>query len=792
MIRLTVTPAVDRPNELTLWTFPDFSAFAEAVKAAYSVGAKEDSDLILAVAEWRRLHRSVDAAAVMGRIFQCDLDRKTDGDIDLILDRLQGLSYLLFSTHSHRTPKKDGLCCYRIIIELDQEYPPESHGALWTAVNDRLAGHLDPGAQSAAQAFYLPSSDCRQLFEFGRVEGLPLCVSEVLGKAQPGVEAPAHTRTTPKDPAPSLAALESVLASWARQAKDVERRATASAAKELLKGRNTVTLHEGRRNAFLTSLAGYLAAQFPDASGIADLFRGLGWDLFSSDRKYALDDLENMIERFQEKEQASKALEAAKKAAARAVTIAAASGGRSQEVTPEEVAHLERVFGVWQRYVIALYKRDCYFLQPDGNYNASPVLKENLFVAARDRLAVFGGYVEASYEDDTGEVRQKSLQQYLMDYSTEVDKVIFDLTRSPGWDAPNRTIYFQVAQPVVAAVGHEEVQDWLDLFDDHLCDYLSLLTKLQCALPALILTGAPRSGKTILARALGQVYGSKPVDASIAFANFNASAMVKQPVVFADEKMPEGYQREGTTWLRRFVTCDSRMLDEKYQARVELKGFLRFVAAANNLDIVITKEELSRTDKDAFGERLVHIDTSAGKQFLDKLGRAHIQRHWIDGAHIAEHIMYLAENWVLRHPGDRFEMACNRTRLHESMSSKAGCAPEVTCWLLGYLADRNRDMTLKGHPVTFTEGRLRVSSLAVSKRWKAYVNEQQQPSVARVGRALRTLAKPGRQVIKYLDGGTEQTVYGYEIDPKAIREENEIQGLVPEFDDIFSLTDPSK
>lgn len=101
-------------------------------------------------------------------------------------------------------------------------------------------------------------------------------------------------------------------------------------------------------------------------------------------------------------------------------------------------------------------------------------------------------------------------------------------------------------------------------------------------------------------------------------------------------------------------------------------------------------------------------------------------------------------------------------------------------------------MTLKGHPVAFTEGKLRVSSLAVSKRWKAYVNEQQQPSVARIGRALRTLAKPGRQVIKYLDGGTEQTVYGYEIDPKAIREENEIQGLVPEFDTIFSLTEPSK
>ena len=789
-----MNPSVTAPHDLTLTTFPDFEALFRALKVTAGPGAKEDSDLLVPVAEWSRLYRADENALTMARVFCCDLDRLTDAQVDETLDALKGVSLIVYTTHSHRQPKKGGLNCYRVLVELDREYPAAGHPALWDVIS-RLLGHLDPSTRKVTLGYYCPGHPpgAGALAECFRVEGSPFQVPEAALSAPPVNAPPAtHTETTPQGPAPSLAVLENVLASWARQGKDVERRATAAAARELLKGRNTVPLHEQRRDAFLTSLAGYLASQFPEAGGIAQLFTGLGWDQFAQDGKYALTDLDDKIARFQEKERAAKALAEAQKAATKAMTIAAVTGGRTQEVTPEEVAVLERIFGDWQKHVIALYKRDCYFLQPDGTYCASPVLKENLFVAARDRLCVFGTYVESTYEDEAGETRQKSLQTYLMEYSTEVDRVVFDLTRSAGWDAPARTIYFQAAQPAVEAVGHDAVQDWFEHLDDHLCDYLSLLPKLQCSLPALILTGPPSSGKTILARALGQVYGSKPVDASIAFANFNASAMVKQPVVFADEKMPEGYQKEGTTWLRRFVTCDSRMLDEKYQARVELKGFLRFVAAANNLDIVVTKEEMTRTDKDAFGERLVHIDTAPGKKYLDSLGRAHIQEHWIDGKHLAEHIRFLSENWELRHPGKRFEMACNKTRLHESMSSKAGCAPEVTCWLLGYLADRNRAMTLKDLPIAFSEGKLRVSSMAVAKRWKTYVNEQQQPSIARIGRALRTLSSQGRQVIKYLDGGTQQTVYGYEIDPRQIREENEIQGLVPEFDALFGLTESAK
>jgi predicted site-specific integrase-resolvase len=43
----------------------------------------------------------------------------TDEEMGDIVDFLEGTSALLYSTHSHRSEKKNGLNCFRLVIELD-------------------------------------------------------------------------------------------------------------------------------------------------------------------------------------------------------------------------------------------------------------------------------------------------------------------------------------------------------------------------------------------------------------------------------------------------------------------------------------------------------------------------------------------------------------------------------------------------------------------------------------------------------------------------------------------------
>lgn len=823
-IRLTVNTSVRKPHDLQILEFQDFKDVYDAVQASAAAGEKDESDLIVPVAEWHELYRVDENVKTMARIFMVDLDAKTEAEIDHVLGSLQaaGLCFFAYTTHSHLQPIKQGLCCYRVALELDSEYPPDRHKELWDYVQEHLLhGQNDEGTRKISLGYYLPqypphaaaSFDCAyfkgQPLKIGAQTPPPVCTPDPGGiprQVATGVTPsilstnvdndPPHAdpaEVIPTEPPPSIYQLETYLTAWLRQSRDIERKETAKAARALLKGENLIPVHEGKRNNFLASLAGYLALQFPRSTGIASLFQGVGWDLFNKDGKYPLDVFEDMINRFQLAEAANEAARAAEEAEKRRHQIRLATGGaRDHEITDEEVQNLRGVFGDnWRQHLITINKKDLYFLRPDGTYDPHPILRENLFIGAQQRLAVFGDWVEYTYEDIRG-LHQKTPAQFLQEYGHVDRRTVFDMGKPyGGYDLVSQTVYLETAKPTAEPVYHQEIHTWFEHLGTYAIDMLSVMPKLTDMTPALVLTGVANGGKTLLAIGVGRVYGRDPIDGEDAFTQFNAAMLLRQPIIFMDEKVSSAYEKEGTTLIRKFVTQKSRFLDEKFQARVELLGYPRLIIAANNADVLTTKQNMSDADHEAFAERIVHVDTDPGIDYLSNYDRPYIQANWLDGGMLPQHIMWLHENWQVQNPGRRFTVANNDTALHEGLVSRSGSAGDVAYWLLAYLESPERAKHL---PVEYNHERkyLRANAKALIEGWGLYLDKHKAPTPHIISQALKSLSLPNRQKIKCVGSGKERWFHAWQVDPRKLRGQNDVHGTISDFDDLFDLTEKAK
>jgi hypothetical protein len=608
------------------------------------------------------------------------------------------------------------------------------------------------------------------MFDSIQLKGTPLPVAPLLDLADS--HSPLlYDSGDPSGPfiLPTREELISQLKSWSR----AKGSPTARNAVKILNDKPSLPTGEGLRNNFLISLAGYLAHLYPDHKELSSIFDGKGWAYFNSDGKYPIDHFESMIKRMQKKH-AAELLEEQRQQIA-----AATKGARDYPLTDEERRDLLEQYGEdWHRLAILIHNKDLYFLKPDGTYDQDPIIKDNVFVAARDRLAVFGSEIEFAWQSPSG-LKEKNLRHFLNDYATVIRDVVFDLKIDDGYyDTDIGILFLPAGAPRVEPRYCEDVQQWLEHFDDHLIDYIAAVPQFDKMLPALVLTGVGGSGKTILAKGLGMMFGSDPLDAEVAFSTFNGSALIKQPIILMDEKVNNAYRKEGTTLIRRFLTCSSRRLDEKYRSRINLEGFPRLIIAANNLEVLSTDEEMSKDDREAFAERLIHIDLSPGKDYLDQQP---IHARWLLEQRLAGHLLWLAENREIQHLGRRFYVASNHTRLHDGLASKSGCAADVAYWLLSFVSNPKPARHL---PIQFEKSKLRVNSAALVEGWEIYLRHHKSPAPSQISRAIKSLAK-SRQ--KITTNGTGKRVDAYEIDPLLLRSANDTYRILEDFAIKFHL-----
>lgn len=781
-MRITINTNVYRPWDLQQYDLDGMSELMELLVDNVGVfSAKDEQALLVPVSEWSHFYRLKGYVRRSSSLFCADLDKMSLSDLEDVTRRLDGLSCILYPTYSNLSERKGGTYCYRALLELTDEYDPWDLPVIWTAVNALVGGRLDPATINRPDlGYYLPShpASSGQVMPV-RGEGDPLNLHELLDiGAQLGgrPELPQQFTGSPIRPqeyadgtAPSKTAIRIKLNAWKQQGDEQAERALL-----LLDGKPSFA--PGERNTGLFSVARRIGATWrnSDPCAIAEAFNGVGWDMLNTDGDIPLSTLADMIHRQQcrisEQVEQQQSLQIAE----------ATAGARSESVTDSEIERLESNFGtMWRQHIVAILHKSVFFLKPDSTYDPAPITKDNIFVAARSRLAVFGDEIEYTYETKEGPKR-KTLSQFLEEYGTVVDKAVYDLCRPEGgWDAMDRAILLPVGHRKVGPVEHPEIQAWLDTCDPILTDMLSRMPNHDRMLPALLLTGSSSTGKTLLAKGISRIYADGPSPAEAALDKYNGQTLVRCPIVFMDESAAPQYKKEGTTFLRRFLVQDTWHLDEKHLSRMELHGYLRMIIAGNSTEIMSTEEEMSSEDREAFSERLVHVCMDPGKEELGKHAGDEIQHNWLDKRHLAEHVLWLSENWQIKNPGKRFAVRQPPNAFHASISSYAGTGQEVLYWLLSYLAAPHT-LDTAGKAIQVCNGELRVHPTTVVQNWSTYITHNRIPGPAAISRAVRAISTGygHRKKIPTASGWAN----AYVVDTAQLRAANEMYSVVDDLD----------
>jgi hypothetical protein len=320
-------------------------------------------------------------------------------------------------------------------------------------------------------------------------------------------------------------------------------------------------------------------------------------------------------------------------------------------------------------------------------------------------------------------------------------------------------------------VYHQDVQDWLLWAGGTvLVDMTAGMSRLDKMLPALVITGPGGSGKTLYALAVGRIWGQAPNRPVDTHTRFNDDQTKSQPITLHDEKAGEAYNKEGTSLVREFCTLGERWVEGKNLPKVRLLGYMRLIFAANNPHILDTHESMTAQDREAFAERLVHVELHEKHAEWCRANLGLIQTEWLEKNRMAEHFYWLGKNWEIQNPGPRFLVRGPRTHLHDGLTGGAGTSAEVIQWLLGYVSAPSKVTATGDSPLEMGPGYLRVTAAAVLSHWEKYLKSQIPRRTSEVQGALRSISHPGFQkIFVSTGGGAKARVNAYDIDLEILR-----------------------
>lgn len=282
----------------------------------------------------------------------------------------------------------------------------------------------------------------------------------------------------------------------------------------------------------------------------------------------------------------------------------------------------------------------------DGTYRA-PIPRDYFVPRAIIDLSPVDGI--NLHKQSNKEIVPLSAQEIVMKYGTVArhTRAVLSAQRSYYDAAEECFIYAPCPLRPIKPERVPVVETWLQLFNNPtLLQWLAWVPILDEPLPGIYLHGPKSSGKTLLVEGLSRLFGftgSTPMDEM--FSSFNEST-ARNPILFADEHLPERLQRRGGNEVfRRSVIERRRPLHRKHQANTDVEGCFRYALAANNAEMLPKGTGMmTRDDTLAVAERVLYVPLSGEPfHYLQSLPRR-TRQSFINDDLIAKHVLWLRDH----------------------------------------------------------------------------------------------------------------------------------------------------
>lgn len=715
-----------------------------------------------------------------------DLDPVCTANAQKILGRLQNerLAFIMHTSWSHNTEHKP--TALRFAVKLSRAVEMQEWAKFWRNATAHFDNLNDPATKDASRLFFVaarPSDSDESQHTIHSADGQALDVDAILaaGASRPELD-PEILAALGAAPEPGTKGREVPLEEITEFIHD---QARARGAGKNVVGKKLKKMLQGERfaqpgaadelggiDSAIFRMCATLTEQFPDAdmSKIAQMFeRSLSIQFEADGEGHTVEQVQEKLERLQEKVLSDRAQANQVVLAARAVRIREAFGtDRVDGYRPEELSS----FGdMTHRWIIQF--GSSYYTFVDGDYR--PPISEKALVPAvvRDLAPAHTAGVEVSIITEDGKVIPKTPQELVLEYGSVATDVHVDLSAErSAYDMRHQVFIEATAQRRIHdAVFIPEVAGWLDVIGSaELKQWIALVTRVERPCAALYLEGGGGTGKSLLGHGLSRLWTrSGPTQAVHVLGAMWNDDLTKCPLVSADESLPPAIRAAGYTGdLRQAIQDTRRPLTRRYRPNCTMIGAIRLILAANNASLLETDEALTPADIEAIGERFLYVKIpERARAYLDSIGgRPVVNRIFIEEDGLAKHALWLKENQPTPDLG-RFFFEGGSSEIVRALTTSSGIRGNICGWLVQCvrnpmpIAQLQADSAESTGPlVFFADERMYVAPEALSQHWGAYKTSKQPPTPQQAGITLRNLQNGS---VERHAGGRSTTYYS--IDP---------------------------
>lgn len=623
----------------------------------------------------------------------CFPERDTYSDrLHHVLERIskqKPLEFVAYTTYSH-TSQDPRL---RLIFPLVKAIRPDRYAAGMSYLNGLAGWTADINAQKLSQPVYLPAH--------------PPGAEEAWAIHHPGAFLDLDNPLVHE----VIELRDSLGVARGRAPFDAS---TRQACRLVLQGRPYAD--PGNRDETATRICWHLARRHRDVSmeAVAETFY---WSCWSMDEDAPdPENLHSKITRGAEKRQ-----------------LEAASTSRLQHL-PGEQPH------------IIQHRSNYYFLMPNGAGYSRAMSKEEAHFAASKYLANVDE-IELFYTNESGNIKQKSLNHLVSNYGDLAEDVAIDLTTPVSYFKDNVLHEASVRWPTMLDARFDpQINKWLELLGgEKLKDWLSILADLNRLSSALVIMGPRNIGKTLLAMGCAARFGSQAPAKQHSLTGRFQEELARCPLIYIDEDVDDNpYDRNFLASIRSELSIKERSVNRKYIAPVQMLGAIRCIISANHLPF---KQKDAQTGQDlaAIAERFYWVNASSeAALYLRGVAPEDLQQ-WREEL-IARHIIHLEETRAISRE-NRFGVSGDSEALADLINIGVKLNSWVTEWICngamdGFSKLETGDRDTEKGAILF-DGNVYVRVKTIVKAWERYLpNNRTAPDTRPISDALRGIADP--------------------------------------------------